>query len=113
MEEWNELDALDRQLREAAPYIDDAGFSGRVLQQLPVRRRNLQRFRAAILLGATLVASMIAYFLSDGGRFISNGVFRMAELSPLLILLIAGVVGALVMGVGVAAAVSKSHEFPS
>ncbi len=113
MNESNDIDVLDRQLREAAPYIDDAGFTRRILQQLPARRPSLQRFRATILLGATLVASLIAYLLSDGGRFVSNGVLRLAGMSPLMILLGAGVVGALVMGVGVVAAVSKNHEFRS
>lgn len=113
MEQSNDIDVLDRQLRDAAPYIDDAGFTRKVLQQLPARRPSLQRFRATILLGATLVASLIAYLLSDGGRFISDGVVRMARMSPLMILLIAGIVGALVMGVGVVAAVSKNHELRS
>jgi len=29
-------DTLDRQLREAAPYIDDEGFTARVMAKLPV-----------------------------------------------------------------------------
>ena len=38
MNEVKEEDWLDRQLREAAPYIDDKGFTARVLQQLPAPR---------------------------------------------------------------------------
>ena len=35
MKQVNQEDWLDRELREAAPYIDDEGFTARVLQQLP------------------------------------------------------------------------------
>jgi hypothetical protein len=38
MDEKNREDWLDQQLREAAPYIDDDGFTARVLQKLPVVR---------------------------------------------------------------------------
>ncbi len=38
MNEIKQEDWLDRQLREAAPYIDDEGFTARVLQQLPPPR---------------------------------------------------------------------------
>ncbi len=45
MDNISEEDQLDRQLRDAAPYIDDDGFTARVLQQLPAprhARRELQ-----------------------------------------------------------------------
>lgn len=113
MDETNDFDLLDRQLREAAPYIDDDGFTRRVLQQLPARRPRLQLFRAIILLGVTLLASIVAYFLSDGGRFISDGMMRMAGMSPIMILAIAAIVGVLMMAAGMAAAISKNHELRS
>ena len=31
-------DTLDRQLRDAAPYIDDEGFTARVMARLPAAR---------------------------------------------------------------------------
>ncbi len=49
MEQVNREDWLDRELREAAPYIDDEGFTARVLQQLPPPRRRHDLLRAAIL----------------------------------------------------------------
>lgn len=110
MDETPDIDLLDRQLAEAAPYIDDDGFTRRVLERLPVRRPRLQRFRATILLGATLIASLVAYLLSDGGRFISNGIIRMASLPPLVILAIATVAGVLVMAIGIVAALSKNQN---
>ena len=110
MDETNDIDSLDRQLREAVPYIDDDGFTRRVLQQLPARRVRLQWFRSAILLSVTLLASVAAYFLSGGGRFISDGVLRVAQMSPIMILAIGAVLGVLVMAAGMAAAISKNRE---
>ena len=68
MDEKQQENWLDRQLREAAPYIDDQGFTSRVLKQLPARRRRRDSLRAVILLGITFLASVLAYGLSDGGR---------------------------------------------
>lgn len=113
MDEKDDIDLLDRQLREAAPYIDDGGFTRRVVQQLPARRPHLQLFRATILLGVTLLASILAYFLSNGGRLISDGMMRMAGMSPIMILAIVAIVGVLVMAAGVAAAIFKNHELRS
>ena len=79
MDETTEMDWLDRQLREAAPYLDDNGFTRSVVQKLPARRRNLQMVRATILLLATLVASALAYVLSGGGRFVTEGLVRHAD----------------------------------
>ena len=70
MDEKQQEDSLDRQLREAAPYIDDEGFTVRVLRKLPPPRRGRDSLRAVILLGITLLASALAYVLSDGGRFL-------------------------------------------
>ena len=109
MDETNDMDLLDRQLREAAPYLDDDGFTRRVLQKLPVRRPRLQAFRASILLGASVIASMVAYLLSDDGRFVSEGMVRMASMSPLMILFIAMGLGVVVLAGGVAAAGSRDR----
>ena len=113
MDEANDIDLLDRQFREAAPYIDDDGFTRRVLHQLPARRPRLQLFRATILLGVTLLASIVAYFLSDGGQFISDGIMRMAGMSPIMILAIAAIVGVFVMAAGMVAAISRNRELRS
>ena len=74
MEQTSQEDWLDRQLREAAPYIDDDGFSKRVLAQLPAPRPQRRSARAIILMGLTVLGSIIAYIISDGGRVIGANV---------------------------------------
>ena len=111
MDTVNELDELDRQLRDAAPYIDDGGFTRRVLATLPSRRR--QPVRAAILLGASLIASMVAYIFSGGGRFVSQGMIQIGQLGLLGLIYVAAGVGVLAMGFGIFAAVSRSRDLQS
>lgn len=110
MDEVNQKDLLDRQLREAAPYIDDAGFTARVLHALPPPRPRRESFRAIILFGITLLGSALAYVLSDGGRFIAVTVERAAILPLLWIFALALGIGLLMTGLGLAAAVSKIRE---
>lgn len=107
------MDWLDRQLREAAPYFDDNGFTRAVLEKLPARRPRLQMVRAAVLFVATLLASLAAYFLSDGGRFVVEGVTRMIGMSPLMVIGIGMLFGVLVMVGGVTAALFKNRELQS
>ncbi len=109
MEENEQMDWLDRRLREATPYIDDAGFTRQVLQRLPARRQ-VQSFRAVVLVGMTLLASLIAYVLSDGGHFVARNVIRLTLLSPLTLLLLAVSSGVLMTGLGLVAALSKARE---
>src|SRR3954468_13502191 len=110
MHETQEIDWLDRQLREAVPYIDDDGFSRRVLQRLPARRSSLQRFRSVIIFGATLIACLIAYLLSDRGEFVLQAVNRMAGMSPLMLVGIAIFAGILIALAGSVAAISRNHQ---
>ncbi len=110
MEEVNQEDLLDRQLREAAPYIDDAGFTARVLQKLPPPRARRESLRAIILLGITLLGSALAYVLSDDGRFIAVMFERVAILPVLWIFALALATGLLITGLGLAAALSKTRE---
>lgn len=112
MDEISEGDQLDRQLREAAPYIDDNGFTARVLQQLPPRRRR-DSLRAVILLGITLIASALAYVLSDGGRFVVVAMERLATLPVLWLFALAFGSGILVMTAGAIAAIAKASELQS
>ena len=42
-------ETLDRQLREAVPYINDDGFTARVIARLPAARREPQWLRAMIV----------------------------------------------------------------
>ena len=109
MEKFIDDEELDRQLREAVPYIDDAGFTGRVLKQLPGRAAPV-RSRSVILVTATVLASVLAYVLSGGGRFVSDFVMQVSTL-PLLWLLIATFVAGIVIGaLGLVAAVFKARE---
>src|SRR5712691_2774080 len=104
MNEKNQEDLLDRQLREAAPYIEDGGFTARVLGQLPAPRRRGQSLRPVILVGMSLLASALAYVLSDGGRFVVVGMVRLTVLPSVWIFLFALGTGILVMAGGLLAA---------
>jgi hypothetical protein len=107
MRQVNQEDWLDRELREAAPYIDDAGFTARVLQQLPAPRRCYDLLRAAILLGMTFLASVLAYIVSGGGRFVSMTLERLAALPALWVFVLALASGLVIAALGATAAISK------
>jgi hypothetical protein len=100
-------DLLDARLREEAGYIDDAGFTASVVQKLPADRVR-HPLRAVILLGVTLLASVIVYRLSGGGWFIAEGVTRIALLPVAFIWLCAAGATVLVMAGGLIAALSKT-----
>ena len=51
-------DPLDALLREQNTYIDDNGFTARIVASLPPRRRSW--LRPAVLLGATAVGYVLA-----------------------------------------------------
>jgi hypothetical protein len=109
MEQVNQEDWLERELRETAPYIDDEGFTARVLQQLPPPRRRHDLLRAAILLGMTLFASLLAYVVSGGGRFVSVTLERLAALPALWVFVVALASSLVIAAVGATAAVSRSR----
>jgi hypothetical protein len=105
----NQEDWLDQRLREAAPYIDDEGFTAQVLQQLPQPRQRRELLRAGIILGMTLLASVLAYVVSGGGRFVSVTLERLAALPALWVFALALVSGLVVAVVGASAAISRSR----
>jgi hypothetical protein len=109
MKQVNQEDWLDQRLREAAPYIDDDGFTARVLQQLPPPRRSHDLLRAAILLGMTFLASVLAYVVSGGGRFVSLSIERLASLPALWVFVLALASGLVISAVGATAALSKGR----
>ena len=113
MEQVNEEDWLDRELREAAPYIDDEGFTVRVLQQLSPPRRSHDLLRAVILLGMTFLASVLAYVASGGGRFVSITLERLVALPALWIFVLALASGLVIAAVGATAAISRDRGLPS
>ncbi|MEY2439650.1 MAG: hypothetical protein QOI34_1035 [Verrucomicrobiota bacterium] len=110
MDNLNEDDALDRRLRDAAPYIDDDGFSGRVLRQLPASSRARSPIRAMILIGMTLLASFLTYFLFDGGNLVNQVIARLAGLPMLWLLLLTFCTGIVASSLGLIAAISKTRQ---
>src|SRR5438128_12459308 len=88
MNEMIDDETLDRQLREASPYIDDDGFTARVMANLPVAQREPRWLRAMILLGLAILGSGIAYVLSGG--FVREGVIQLSNF-PLWLLLVLAV----------------------
>src|SRR4030095_9541173 len=107
MKQVDQEDWLDRQLREAAPYIDDDGFTARGLQQLPPPRRGHDLLRDGILLGMTFLASAVAYVVSGGGRFVTTSIERLASLPVLWVFVLALASGLVISAVCGRAAVSK------
>ncbi len=105
----NQEDWLDRELREAAPYIDDEGFTAQVLQELPPHRRRRDLLRAIILLGMTFLASVLAYVISGGGRFVSETLERVAALPALWVFVLALASGLVIAAAGATAAISGSR----
>jgi len=109
MKQMNQEDWLDRELCEAAPYIDDEGFTARVLQQLPPLRRRHDLLRAVILLGMAFLASVLAYVVSGGGRFVSVTLERLAALPALWVFGLALASGLVIAAAGATAAISRSR----
>jgi hypothetical protein len=110
MDEVISEDPLDRQLREAIQYIDDEGFTAQVLQRLPPPQRRRDCLRAVILIGVTLLASVLGFILSDNGRFITVAMERAATLPILELFALALTSGILVTALGLLAVIAKSHE---
>lgn len=110
-QELHDGDWLDAKLRDEMSYIDDAGFTAGVLQKLPAApaRRSL---RAIILLGAALLASALAYSLSDGAQFLWVTIARTAQLSPVAILALALSTGLLLIAAALYAALSRADAPP-
>ena len=103
-------DSLDRQLREATPYIEDDGFAGRVLQKLPSAKGRRRSLRSVILIGSSALASGVAYILSDGGRLVVVELSRLAAGPIWWVFGIALASGIAVMAGGLAAAMAKPGQ---
>ncbi len=113
MNEEMEHDWLDKKLQEAAPYIEDDGFTARVLQQLPRSQPRLQFLRPFILIVASAFASALTYVLSDGGRFIIVEMFKLTTIPTLWVVAFALASGMLVLAGGTVAAMSKTNQLQS
>jgi len=109
MDEQLHDDWLDRRLREEMPYIDDAGFTARVVQKLPAPQRR-DSFRALILIGITLLASVVTYLASDGGRFLIVTAYRFASMPLGFISLVAICATLIATAVAASAALAQTRE---
>lgn len=112
MDEQLEDDWLDARLREESPYLDDAGFTSKVMQQLPARRQS-RSSRTAILLSATILASIVAYVISGGGAFLADTAAFLVAMPLPTVCAVAGSAALIVMVAGAAAAFSRSRELRS
>ncbi|MGD0650843.1 MAG: hypothetical protein ABSA97_06860 [Verrucomicrobiia bacterium] len=63
MSEQHDNDWLEDALHHDEPYIDDAGFSARVVAALP-RRRGLRWARLLIINGAGIMGLLIAWYVA-------------------------------------------------
>ncbi|HEY4270841.1 MAG TPA: hypothetical protein VGM65_02470 [Candidatus Udaeobacter sp.] len=102
-------ETLDRQLREAVPYIDDDGFTARVMARVSAPREH-QWLRAMVLFGLALLGCGIAYLLSGGGRIVREGVVQMADFPIWLLLVFAFGSGLVVGAFAVIFAIRKTPE---
>jgi hypothetical protein len=101
---------LDRQLREAVPYINDDGFTARVMARLPAASREPRWLRAMVLVGLALLGSGVAYLLSGGGRFVREGMIQMTDFPIWLLLVFAFGCGLVVGAFAVIFAIRKTPE---
>ncbi|HEX8077677.1 MAG TPA: DUF5056 domain-containing protein [Chthoniobacterales bacterium] len=108
MEEKLQEDWLDARLRDEAPYIDDAGFTSRVVQKMPARHVR-RSYRAFILIGITVAACLAAFWLAGGISFAIDAYasFVMMPLRTIWAGLI--IATAVVMSGGLALALTRSR----
>ena len=101
-------ETLDRQLREAVPYINDDGFTAHVIARLPATRAEPRWLRAMIVLGLALLGTGIAYFLSGGGSVVRQGMVQMADFPVWLLLVFAFGCGLVVGAFAIIFAIRKA-----
>ena len=102
-------ETLDRQLHEAVPYINDDGFTARVMANLPAVRREPQWLRALIVLGLALLGSGVAYVIG-GGHVVREGIVEFANFPIWLLLVFAFGCGLVVGAFAVIFAIRKTPE---
>ena len=100
-------ETLDRQLREAVPYINDDGFTAHVIARLPATRAEQRWLRTMIVLGLALLGTGIAYVLSGGARVVRQGMVQMADF-PIWLLLVFAFGCGLVVGGFVSSSIRKT-----
>jgi hypothetical protein len=103
-------DLLDARLRDEMPYIDDVGFTARMMKQLPRRRVSWIRLRAFIILAATILSVVVAYFASGEGMFVHDAFARISGLRPLHLVLVIFSCGTAMTIAGLWAALTRRHD---
>jgi ABC-type polysaccharide/polyol phosphate export permease len=101
---------LDARLREETPYIDDDGFTARVMKELPLRPRAFQLQRAIIILAAAIVSVVVAYFGSGEGMFVRTGFVHLTALPPMELLALLFVCGLTVIVASACAALVRVRD---
>jgi hypothetical protein len=102
-------EALDRQLREAVLYINDDGFTARVIARLPATRSERRWLRAMIVLGLALLGTGVAYLIG-GGHVVREGIIEFANFPIWLLLVFAFGCGLVVGAFAVIFAIRKTPE---
>ena len=103
-------DLLDGRLREEMPYINDDGFTSRVMNELPRRPRSLQAQRSLIILSAAIVSVVMAYFASGEGIFVHQIFARLTILPPLQLLAVLCLCGIMMIAAGAWAALARTRN---
>ena len=102
-------ETLDRQLRDAVPYINDDGFTSRVIASLPAARREPRWLRALIVLGLALLGTGVTYVIG-GGHVVREGIIQFANFPIWLLLVFAFGCGLVVGAFAVIFAIRKTPE---
>ena len=110
MDDQFQEDWLETRLCEEATYIDDAGFTALVVRQLPAQRAARNSFRGALMLAITVLACMVTYFVSDGGRFITSAIEALAAMPLWMVSTIALFSGMLATAVAAYVAYVRGRE---
>ena len=102
-------ETLDRQLHDAMPYINDDGFTARVMAGLPALRREPRWLRAIIVFGLALLGCGVAYVIG-GGHVIREGIIELANFPIWLLLVFAFGCGLVVGAFAVIFAIRKTPD---
>lgn len=103
-------DLLDARLREEMPYIDDDGFTARVLQSLPAQPHSVETQRPLVIFGAAILSVIIAYFASGEGMFVHQAFVRLMLLPPVQLLILVVACGITMLVSGLWAALSRTRN---
>ena len=83
MKDREKEDWLEMSLSESEPYIDDDGFSKRVLHNLPARVERPEWLKAVILLSAAALSSICVFILLPDSQIIATMIENLFSFSAL------------------------------